>query len=217
MAEQTFKSPNYFETETDLSAPIQQGPTGVPAGIIGTSNRGPAFVPVTVAGPGMDQFNSVFGGVDPRHLAPYAVNEWLKYNGSLTFMRILGAGANKTTAQISTTRQTGRVASAGFSLPGVAAPHASGRHAGVVQFLAAKHDLMGNEAYGMPMFTDNTSWDSNSLYMIRGMIMVATGSRIMVLDGNESSAGKFTASGPDDQATVSGNRFKLVMFHQNRK
>lgn len=212
MAEQTFKSPNFFETETDLSAPQALVPTGVPAGVIGTSNRGPAFVPITVAGPGMDQFNQVFGGLDPRHMAPYAVNEWLKYNGSLTFIRILGAGANKTPADISKTKQKGRVTSAGFSLPGVAAPHdTSGRHAGVVQFLAAKHTLMGNETYGMPMFTDNDSWDPSNLYMIRGMIMVATGSRIMVLDGNQSSVGQFTAAGPDDQATISGNRFKLVI------
>lgn len=212
MAEQTFKSPNFFETETDLSAPQALLPTGIPAGVIGTSNRGPAFVPVTVAGPGMDQFNQVFGGLDPRHMAPYAVNEWLKYNGSLTFIRVLGAGANKTSSDISTTNQKGRVKNAGFSLPGVAAPHdTTGRHAGVVQFIAAKHTLMGNETYGMPMFTDNNSWDSNNLYMIRGMVMVATGSRIMVLDGNESTAGKFTATGPDDQATISGNRFKLVI------
>ena len=47
MAEQTFRSPGFFEQEIDLSA-RKQSPTGTPAGIIGTAQRGPAFVPVTV-------------------------------------------------------------------------------------------------------------------------------------------------------------------------
>ena len=47
MAEQTFRSPGFFEQEIDLSA-RKTAPTGTPAGVIGTSLRGPAFVPVTV-------------------------------------------------------------------------------------------------------------------------------------------------------------------------
>ena len=47
MAEQTFRSPGFFEQEIDLSARVT-APTGTPAGVIGTALRGPAFVPVTV-------------------------------------------------------------------------------------------------------------------------------------------------------------------------
>ena len=47
MAEQTFRSPGFFEQEIDLSA-RQVTPTGTPAGVIGTSEFGPAFVPVTL-------------------------------------------------------------------------------------------------------------------------------------------------------------------------
>ena len=47
MAEQTFRSPGFFENEVDLSA-RQVQVTGVPVGIIGTAERGPAFVPITV-------------------------------------------------------------------------------------------------------------------------------------------------------------------------
>ena len=35
--------------EIDLSGPRTQGPVGIPAGIIGTAQKGPAFVPVTLA------------------------------------------------------------------------------------------------------------------------------------------------------------------------
>ena len=62
MSEQTFKSPNFYEREIDLSAPATSGPTGVPALIIGTANKGPAFVPVTAAN--FNEYAEVFGNLD---------------------------------------------------------------------------------------------------------------------------------------------------------
>ena len=47
MAENTFKSPGFFEQEIELTAQKEQ-PTGTPAGIIGASQMGPAFVPMTL-------------------------------------------------------------------------------------------------------------------------------------------------------------------------
>ena len=40
MAEQTFRSPGFFEQEIDLSA-RQVEPFGTPAGVIGTAHQGP--------------------------------------------------------------------------------------------------------------------------------------------------------------------------------
>ena len=48
MPELTLRSPGVSTREIDLSGPRQSTPTGVPAGVIGTSNDGPAFVPVTI-------------------------------------------------------------------------------------------------------------------------------------------------------------------------
>ena len=49
MAEQTFKSPGFFEREIEvISRPIFRN-TATPAGLIGKSVRGPAFVPTTVS------------------------------------------------------------------------------------------------------------------------------------------------------------------------
>ena len=47
MAEQTFRSPGFFEREIDLTQRTVEI-EGVPAGIIGTATQGPAFVPVTL-------------------------------------------------------------------------------------------------------------------------------------------------------------------------
>src|SRR5258707_777574 len=102
--EQSFKSADFFQREIDLSSPVTQGPVGVPAGVIGTANKGPAFVPVTMAN--FDEFIKVFGNLDPKSFGPYAVNEFLKNRAALTYLRVLGAGANQTVGDISTTQTT---------------------------------------------------------------------------------------------------------------
>lgn len=210
MPEQTFRSPNFFDREIDLSALTVAGPVGTPAGVIGTANKGPAFVPVTVAN--FDEFIGVFGNLDPKKFGPYAVNEFLKHRAALTYLRVLGAGANTTESHIATTLQSGRVTNAGFKLEGNAAAHDSrGRHVGAVQFLAARHTLQANEAFGMPMFTDNSSFNGSSVSLLRGMVLLASGARMMVLNGDESAIGAFTAAGPDDAATIASGKFKLVI------
>jgi hypothetical protein len=208
--EATFRSPNFFDREIDRSAPTVAGPTGVPAGIIGTANKGSAFVPVTVAT--FDEFAATFGNLDPKNFGPYAVNEFLKHKTALTYLRVLGAGANLTETHINTTIQTGRVQSAGVYFDGVAATHDSrGRHTGAVQYIVAKHSLQTNEALGMPMFTDNTSYSGATVNLVRGAVLLASGARMMVLNGDESAVGAFTAAGPDDVATVASNKVKLVI------
>lgn len=209
MPEQTFRSPNFYQREIDLSARAPQGPVGTPAGVIGTANKGPAFVPVTVGN--FDEFVSIFGNLDPKRFGPYAVNEFLKHKTSLTYMRVLGAGANATGTDIATTELTGRVVSAGFYLDGTTAAHDNlGRHTGVVQFITARHSLQTNEAYGIPMFTDNDSFAGSTVNLVRGMILTPTSSRVMVLDGNGSAVGAFNGSNIDAATLVSG-KFKLAI------
>lgn len=208
MAEQTFRSPNFYEREIDLSAPRPVGPVGTPAGVIGTANKGPAFVPVTVGN--FDEFVSYFGNVDPKRFGPYAVNEFLKHRTALTYMRVLGAGANTTSAHLATTAATGRVQNAGFYLDGNTTADTFARHNGVVQFLTARHTLQANEAYGMPLFTDNDSFNGSTVHLVRGVIMTPSSSRVMVLAGNATGVSAFGGSTADSGAVVSGE-FKIVI------
>ncbi len=62
MAERVFRSAGVSTREIDLSAPTQNTPTGVPAGIIGTSDEGPAFVPITVSN--FNDFVNNFWSID---------------------------------------------------------------------------------------------------------------------------------------------------------
>lgn len=212
--EQTFRSPGFVGREVEIIA-RQEGPTGVPAGVIGTAQRGPAFVPVTVGS--FADFESRFGTLDPKKPAAYAVQKFLNNRTSLSFMRVLGAGANDTTDDIEKTRQTSQVKNAGFVVTGSEAPGGSGRTVGSVQFLVAKHEIQTNEALGMPVFTDNDSFAATSAsddaFIVRAMIFNTSGSRFIVLNGDQAApADANDWALEDDLATPNSSRdFKLAL------
>ena len=93
MAELTFKSAGVSTREIDLSGPSRVRPSGTPAGIIGTANGGPAFVPITVATYG--DFVARFGATDGEKFGPLAMNEWMKNSQAGTYVRMLGVGDGK--------------------------------------------------------------------------------------------------------------------------
>lgn len=110
MAELTFRSPGVSAREIDLTGPTNVAPTGVPAGIIGTANQGPAFVPVTLGS--QQDFVTKFGETDGEKFGPLAVIEWLSNAQSVTYMRVLGAGDGK--KRTTTGDNPGKVTNAGF-------------------------------------------------------------------------------------------------------
>jgi phage tail sheath protein FI len=108
MAQLKYGSAGVTATEIDISGPVSQQPTGVPAGVIGTSVKGPAFVPITVGV--FDDFVSKFGPTDGKKFGPLAANEWLKNAGALTYVRVLGVGTGQQH------NVDGSVTSAGFTV-----------------------------------------------------------------------------------------------------
>ena len=93
MAEQTFKSPGFFEREIEIiSRPISRT-NATPVGVISTSKRGPAFVPTTVTS--QEEFTRIFGDADSNRLGGHAAAEYFRNsttNSALTFCRTLGSG-----------------------------------------------------------------------------------------------------------------------------
>ena len=108
MAELTFKSPGVSTREIDLSGPTQSGPSGIPAGIIGTAKQGRAFVPITMAN--FADFVAEFGDVETDLFAPMAMRQWLTYASAGTFVRTLGVGDGKKRST------TGVVTNGGFTV-----------------------------------------------------------------------------------------------------
>ena len=108
MSQLKFGSAGVSAREIDRSGPVAVQPVGVPAGVIGTSVKGPAFVPVTI---GLkSDFFAKFGATDGKKFGPLAVTEWLRNAQALTYLKVLGAGDG-------TQRQTnGDVNSAGYTV-----------------------------------------------------------------------------------------------------
>tara|TARA_Y100001973_G_scaffold50345_1_gene74728 strand:- start:2057 stop:5344 length:3288 start_codon:yes stop_codon:yes gene_type:complete len=184
MAEQVFRSPGFFEREIDLSQ-REQEVVGVPAGVVGTSEMGPAFIPVTLGS--FSDFKARFGDLDPTMAGPYAVNEFLKNRTAVTFLRVLGAGANDTAGDIAVTMTAGTVKNAGFIIKGTTSNVKNSiGHNGAVQFICAQHYMSGTirtgSATGYPIFADNNSFtDGNRsngkhLNLVRAMLFTPTGS-----------------------------------------
>ena len=200
MAENTFKSPGFFEQEIELTAEKQE-PSGVPAGIIGAAQMGPAFVPMTLGT--FADFENRFGTVTPEKFAPYAVREWLKNRQAVTFLRVLGAGANSTATDFSITQKYGTVKNAGYKAIG---NNATLTEMGNPQFITAKHVISANSDIGFPMFTDSgtlksggltdgtfgstaglreetpTSPEDDILHLCRAMILNTSGSYFQIKD-----------------------------------
>lgn len=110
MAQLRFGSAGVTAREIDLSAPIKQAPTGIPAGVIGTATRGPAFVPITVGL--LDDFFAKFGATDGKKFGPLAVVEWLRNAGSVTYIRVMGVGDGR--KRVTDGNTAGTVTNAGF-------------------------------------------------------------------------------------------------------
>lgn len=209
MPEQTFKSPNFYEREIDLSAPTPAEPVGVPAAVIGTANKGPAFVPVTVAN--FDEFGKTFGNLDLKHYGPYAVNEFMKNRSALTYVRVLGAGSNVSDGDLSDMKSFGIVKHAGFFLTGTVVSPSDARHQGVVQFLTARHSLSDKEAASAPMFTDNdTTAGVLDVNLVRGVFMTPNTARMMVLSSSDLASTVGPSTNDSTTADATG-KFKIVI------
>lgn len=189
MAELTYKSPGVGTREIDLSGPTQASPQGVPAGVVGTSLRGPAFVPVTVAS--YADFVNKFGPTDGEKFGPLAMNEWFRTARAGTYVRVLGAGdAKKRTADPG--NNAGKVKNAGFVVGSQqvqssgdigANPHALGSYTGRTYFFGCYM----SESSGVTTFSSAGSQPTKSAVpILRGVVLAPSGVRL-VLSGNSVS------------------------------
>ena len=166
---------------------------GVPAGIVGTAEKGPAFIPVTVGS--TTDFINKFGEVDPERFGPYAVEAFLANRTALTYVRVLGAGSNETAADIQNTQNKGLVKNAGFRIE-PATSNATSASDGSVQFLVARHYVSSSTDYSYPQFADNPSFSltadggrsADRVDLVRAVILTTTGSRLQVYDIGETWA-----------------------------
>lgn len=184
--------------EIDLTGPTSIEPIGIPAGIVGTSLKGPAFVPITL--PTMNDFVVKFGAPTSTFKnAPLAANEWLRNAQSVTFLRVLGAGDGgpRTTSG----NNKGKVQYAGFvvgdsqpqtTVTGNLAnnPYANaGGAPGKTYFLAT----IMSQSSGSVAFTD-AGLGASGQVILRGVLMAASGVVLTLSSSSVTSTAPLTGS-----------------------
>ena len=223
MAQLKFGSAGVSTREIDLSGPVAQKPVGVPAGVIGTSLKGPAFVPVTV-GLRSDYF-AKFGATDGEKFGPIAVTEWLRNATAVTYLKVLGVGDG--TKRVS---GTGDVTSAGFTVgeqepndgdgslaanPYANATNAAGGGAGVLgrtYFLGA---FMSGSLFIDSGLQTGSVQGIAAAPIVRGVLMAASGV-ILMLSSSANFANNQTSSPSSIPASpLTGSSFGDVVLLQN--
>lgn len=223
MAKQ-FKSPGVYTNEIDLSAPAPAEPFGTPAGVVGTAQKGPAFVPVTLAS--FREFVEVFGNVGSNNFGAYAVQEYLRFAESAVYVRTLGVGDGK---QRSST--TGKVTNSGFIVGGGATVETALNHQldqnrtasstgtelmtnldaggkGRVHFLG--HFASSSQA-GITYLADAAVQNTiHATPIIRGVLFAASGTRLM-LSSSFPRSGSSVPKG-DVQAVTGTVRYDTSQF-----
>jgi phage tail sheath protein FI len=202
MAQLKFGSAGVTTREIDLSGPVESGPTGIPSGVIGTSVKGPAFVPLTYGT--LKDFFAKFGESDSKKFGPLAVSEWLSRATSVTYLRVLGVGNGK--QRVTAGATAGEVVSAGFTVgeeqPGTDGSLSQNDYANFGGPLGRAYVLgcFMSESAGSTFFSDaglqglgrvNASllFASASVPVVRGVMMAASGV-ILRLSASEGSSDK---------------------------
>ena len=190
MAEKTLTSPGVTTREIDLSGPTNAQPFGVPAGVIGTANRGPAFVPVTFGT--TQDFYAKFGATDGKKFGPLAISEWMKNATAGTYMRVLGAGNGKTRST-----STGIVTNAGF-IVGAKLPQANG-------LIAANTYANSTAATGQ----------SGSIHFLSCLMSESAGSTVFSTAGLQTIRTAFAVDAIDTTGATAGLAANDVAFTIN--
>lgn len=206
MAQQKFGSAGVTTREIDQTVVVAQEPVGVPAGVIGTAAKGPAFVPLTLGT--LSDFYARFGKTDGEKFGPLAVSEWMRYATAVSYLRVLGIGDG-------TQRSAdGTVPSAGFVV-GENQPNASSGGALAANSYANTNGDPGrtyvlgcfmSESAGSTVFSSaGIQPGTAAIPVVRGMLFAASGVllRLSASHSGTNSAPSSTLVGTD--ATANGS------------
>lgn len=217
-----FKSAGVSARVINLTGPTAIKPAGIPAGVIGTSQKGPAFVPVTV--PTAQDFVVDFGEpTDYMANGPLASIEWLRNAQSVTFLRVLGAGNAQ--ARSTTGNNIGRVANAGLVV-GQRLPlrpgggfndnaYANAGDEGRLYFLGCYMKEVGSST----IFQD-AGLPTEGNPIVRGVLMAPSGVLLTLSTSNHASSSQASSTGTNALASgsfsgslkISSGRQEFVML-----
>lgn len=217
MTQISFKSAGVSARTINLTGPTAIQPSGIPAGVIGTSIAGPAYVPTTIAT--YNDFQATFGETsNDIYNGPLAVSEWLRNAQAATFIRVLGAGAGsaRTVDTDAAGGNRGKVVGAGYvvgqELPeywnGFAGELTSSQYAtvggplGRTYFLGAfmsQYEVSGTSTVVSSSVLTDAGLSGAGTPLVRGILFGASGTLLTLsssfVGGNNPSATVSTAGG----------------------
>ena len=222
--ELTFKSAGVSARTTDLTGPTNNEPQGIPACVIGTSLKGPAFVPTTVAT--TQDFSVKFGvPTNDAYVGPLAVSEWLANQQSATFVRVLGAGTGAKRLTTGSNYDIGKVVSGGFNLANELPQESLGGALGPNPYANAGGNVLGEVYFLGAFMTDavSSSYISESIApmplsgshaMVRGIIMVPSGV-LPRLSSAFVASSSFTSASIATSSYSGGGQYDLMVGSVN--
>lgn len=220
MAQLKFGSAGVTSREIDVSSPDVQEPVGIPAGIIGTSLKGPAFVPATFGT--LTDWYAKFGLTDGKKFGPLAVAEWMRNAQAVTYLRVLGVGDGKQRTADGSVNTAGFVVGENMTNSGsdgnlVRNPSAnSGGAAGRTYFLGC----FMSESNGSSVFSSaglqgaggvNPSVTA-AVPIVRGVLFAASGVLLRLSASAEGSSIKPSTSLVPTDATAQGRQYGSVVL-----
>jgi phage tail sheath protein FI len=204
--------PGVYSGEVDLTGVTTTAPAGPSAGIVGTAQSGPAFVPVAVGS--VSDFNRVFGDPATTDFGALAGQQYFTNAASpssVTFLRTLGIGNG-----LQRSTSTGQVTNAGFVVGsrqvqsngnvGSNASAVSGGVLGRTYFLGCYM----SESAGSTIFSDAGIQSSSTSQPILRAVLLAPSGVTLTLSGNFNASNTpastaATTGGPNGALTGSVN------------
>lgn len=221
MAQLKFGSAGVTAREIDISGPTTQQPAGIPAGIVGTSLQGPAFVPVTVGN--ISDWYAKFGRTDGKKFGPLAVVEWLRNAQSVTYLKVLGVGEGRKRDIADASRVTRAGFVAGSKLPnssGVISPNPYANSDGPEGRLYFLGCFM-SESAGSTFFSEaglqgtsavGTYSVTSSIPIVRGILMAPSGVLMRLSSSLDANSSLPSTSAIGNNAAAKGSALGSIIL-----
>lgn len=214
MTQISFKSAGVSAREIDISGPTSIQPLGIPAAVISTTEKGPAFIPYVV--PTIQDYKVSFGNASTnKQNGPLAAFEWLKNQQALMQVRVLGVGNGS--ARVTSGLNKGSVTDAGFlvgdqqpqnngSLNNNAYAYATSTGPTAFGTLGRTHFLgcFMSQSTNSTLFTD-AGLAGSGVPLIRGVLMAASG--VLPLLSSSRGVDSSAPTGAGDITTTAAKGF----------
>ena len=200
--------PGVTITETDASAVPSRVATGVPAGVVGTADSGPAYVPLTFSTYSDTGFKGIFGTSGGR-FGPIAASMWLNgaLNTNVTYLRVLGIGDGLKRGSGGSVNRAGFVVGEKqVGASGIVSNNPYSTSGGVLGRTYFLGSFMSESAGSTFFSSAGMQTGASAVPIIRGIVMTPSGVSL-TLSGNSNTTNQPTTTAAEGSSTTGSISF----------